>query len=110
MKMIVVNMNAVVSHCTCVAFMSNSAIMVGNAVMRRNWLNVSKKAAAMITTTTPLLCTFSSAMRGLLTAMISYTLLHTGLFRSKCASLNFLHKNSTYFIMEIKGGFTCPEG
>src|SRR5699024_7866963 len=108
MKMIVVNMNAVVSHCTCVAFMSNSAIMVGNAVMRRNWLNVSKKAAAMITTTTPLLCTFSSDTQSLLIGMASYTLLHTGRIRSKCVSINVLHQKAIYSIMEIKGGFTFP--
>src|SRR5699024_3941837 len=105
MKIIVVNMNAVVSHCTCVAFMSNYAIVVGNDVMRRNWFHFSKKASSLITPTTPLLCTFSSVMLCLLTVMISYTLLHTGLFLSKCESLNYLHQNSTYFIMEIKGGF-----
>src|SRR5699024_8761068 len=65
MNMMVVRMKALVSHWTWVALTLNSSMIVGNAVIRRNWLKVNKKAAAMITTTTPLLSIFSSAMRPL---------------------------------------------
>src|SRR5690625_4025523 len=59
MKMMLVSRKAVVSHCTCVALTSNSAMMVGKAVISRNWLNVNKNAAAITTATTPFDCTFS---------------------------------------------------
>ena len=79
MKMMLVNKNDVVSHWTCVALISNSAIMVGKAVISKNWLNVNRKAAAIMTATTPFDSTFSFAISITLTDLcLTTTLFHTG--------------------------------
>lgn len=87
MNISVTRMKAFVSHWTCVALMSNSAMIVGNAVINRNWLKVNKKAAAMITTTTPLLSILSSAIP-IPPIVHLYSLLHNPIPRSKHLGMN----------------------